>query len=101
MSLADELERLAGEATPGPWRVGLWGNGEHVPGLEHIFLDSIESTIQDVLAEDAALIVALRNALPTILSALREREAIASWVNEWRPELADAIRAGEHMKEQG
>src|SRR5690606_36143739 len=56
----DELRRLEAEATPGPWDVS---------GLTvyDTCMDSVASTHS---AADAALIVAMRNALPELLKAL-------------------------------
>ena len=77
-----ELEALAEKATPGPWHVqcgaigvnpwlacsnGTKGNGDYVRG--HCILNMVA---HDEREEDAALIVALRNNLPTILAALRQ-----------------------------
>jgi hypothetical protein len=107
MSLADELEKLAGEATGGQWVSNEIGGGafstfDHMPVLMG-------------KTHDVALACALRNALPAILSALREREAAAAWLrngayyghfigpatNAMHNRLADAIEAGEHMKGEG
>lgn len=78
--LADELERLATEIEPGPWRVtnsggkAAWIMSPH-PDLGSTGVCRMDWTRgPDSAANHAALIVALRNNLPAILSALRERE---------------------------
>lgn len=72
--LADELERLAKEATPGEWVVdgedghcGVY-HAENCDRLMDLGLSDVEPSDDEA---NAALIVALRNALPAILSALR------------------------------
>ena len=94
-NLSERLRALEAAATKGPWRAGLWGNGEHVPGLEHIFMDAAEITIQDVLSEDAALIVAMRNALPELLDTIDQQatriEALERQVEGLRDHLGIAI----------
>ncbi len=60
---ADELRRLLGEATPGPWtrdEYGLW--------------------VEDITDADAELVVALRNAAPALLDAWEERERLRETV---------------------
>lgn len=81
--LADELERLAKEATPGDWVVednrslndAFWIAAKH-PEVGRVSLAEIRNGCEEAseLGNDqanATLIVALRNALPEILSALR------------------------------
>jgi len=112
-SLANELEKLAGEATPGPWEA------TERSGYREILAPCADSdwygrpkthavayidTEIDEKSTDAALIVALRNNLPTILSALREREAVTNWLRGHSiagDHLASRIEAGEHMKGEG
>ena len=80
--LADELERLAKEATPGEWQAenaggrGSWiGNANHETSWAAMSCGNSDAEAE----ANAALIVALRNALPQILSALRgEAELKAS-----------------------
>ena len=68
-----ELRRLEAEATPGPWDVS---------GLTvyDTCMDGVASTHS---ASDAALIVALRNALPELLKAVEEatpsKEGLSPW----------------------
>jgi hypothetical protein len=86
VSLADELEKLAGEADLANWR--------------------------DKSSAERTLSRAVIANLPAIIQALREREAIVRWLRNdatraWgadpvpRDEIsfvADAIEAGEHLK---
>lgn len=102
-NLADELERLAKEATPGEWRE--WFTRRRSPEIytdgapAHSPNDLIGSTLRK---GDAALIVALRNALPAILSALRREEwqgiatALADVAAERRRQVAVEGWAPEH-----
>lgn len=82
--LAEELERLAAGATQGPWQADLhhtvesagrtygWlrGGNQLVP-LACVTL-GVEGVPQDEGRSNATLIVALRNNLPAILTALRD-----------------------------
>lgn len=70
----DELERLHEAATPSDWHVvPLAGNIEHsVVGMLGGYVSEICVTIPK---EDAALIVAARNALPGLIAAVREGRA--------------------------
>lgn len=91
--LAAELARLDGEATKGPWRVvGLPWNDAHAwinagsedPHVGHPVCDfSIQADDEtgdpetaENMDEDAALTVALRNAVPLIVAALELCEAM-------------------------
>ena len=72
--LADELERLAKEATPGEWVAENRGGRGSWIGNTSAAKDwaAMSCGNSDAEAEaNATLIVALRNALPEILSALR------------------------------
>lgn len=136
-SLANELEKLAGEATPGPWayrpdQYDDWGVVKSPPerpdgfeydlrcvlaqfrdpkALDDETLSAHRAAKTDPWAANAQLVVTLRNNLPAILGALREREAVVAWLRSggftrdfgipWRENLADAIKAGEHMKGEG
>lgn len=57
-ALVGELEALAEKATPGPWEWDAWSREKAIPCFE-------------MTPENVALIVTLRNNLPTILTALR------------------------------
>ena len=86
-TLADELERLGKEATPGEWSCvdNSWEfstiydpNGSvlaSVP-IHSLTTEETQDQYEPIKEANAALIVALRNNLPTILSALREREEV-------------------------
>lgn len=82
-----ELERLAGEATPGPWVVAWNGDGKVsgvTPALDAVhdgevfFAKNLE---RDGLARDCAYIVAACNAVPELVAEikrLREYEAFVT-----------------------
>ncbi|MFZ2252648.1 MAG: hypothetical protein WAW13_00570 [Minisyncoccia bacterium] len=108
--LADELEGLAKDATAGPWnnherRTIRSAGGPVIASVTNMACSSAyplsETKSHIALAErDADLIVALRNRLPAILSALRSagkmREALeglyeACMAADERAELADEI----------
>lgn len=99
-NLADELERLAKEATPGEWRE--WFTRRRSPEIytdgapAHSPNDLIGSTLRK---GDAALIVALRNALPAILSALRREEwqGIETHDGTCFPVLVSRVEPGLHV----
>lgn len=96
-ALADELERLAKEATPGEWKIttclDYWIEHKQEPeeadrdfrGIAHFGDISWPNMAarQGEWEANARLIVALRNNLPTIISALRERQGdLWSWLAE-------------------
>lgn len=59
-----ELERLAAEATPGPWRMSMSGCGANATtGQVEFFV------------ENAAFIAASRSAVPKLIAMVRERDA--------------------------
>ena len=86
--LADELEALAKDATPGPWSYEKdfegssmgWVDGPKRPREGKFPLCGL--TLFDVCGDfgeqeiNASLIVALRNALPEIIAALRQPDAV-------------------------
>ena len=74
--LSEQLRELASKATPGPW-----GHSETDIGTINGWLEPDEyrpivhcSGTVDDWANNSDLIVALRNALPTIITALQEME---------------------------
>lgn len=72
MTLADRIAALAETATAAPWE-------KRVAGIEgDVWIAATgpwyRPSLSDKADEDAALIVALRNALPVILEALRAYE---------------------------
>ena len=81
--MVERLERLEREATAAPWEV-MFGHLCTHPGIEAptvrfsvVVYGSPDDPTDEVgvqKMEDAALIVAMRNDLPTLLSQLRERE---------------------------
>lgn len=71
-AVAEELERLAALATPGPW----CGYSEPDVGLPYgLFAGIVEQSgfiqMEPLTPLDIDLIVALRNNLPTIIAALK------------------------------
>jgi len=88
MTLLTQLEELAGKATPGSWDIApyyigtgpdevcrgmLVNDGDWPIGI----ISENDPPLDDTLSHDLSLIVALRNNLPTILSALK--------AVEWQP----------------
>jgi len=74
MTLHATLKSLAEVATPGPWRA----DGTDLIDVDDSLIASVwEADCDDEQSDNARLIVALRNALPTILAALE--------AYEWRP----------------
>jgi hypothetical protein len=72
--LADEIERLADGVTPGPWAVEPEAIVTRDPveiGYERRMIADLRYFTIPHVDDNAALIVALRNNLPAILSALR------------------------------
>ena len=72
MTLSQTLRELAGKATRGPW------HGTALDQCVQIYSDSFDylGETRDYHGDDAALIVALRNNLPTILAALETAEDV-------------------------
>lgn len=105
------LERLEREATAGPWetadkydqtivRPGFTRKGDGTPKRKRD-RDSRVVSIENSAAcgdpecctdhwtlnlspQDAALIVAMRNALPDLLAAAKEHAAVRAWCKKWR-----------------
>ena len=77
-----ELRRLLDEATPGPWHAWDRGIGYEVhTEVEHnpIRCDPLNSGFRETFGgTDAQLIVAAVNALPALLDAAAERDALAA-----------------------
>ena len=70
----EELRALLAKATPGPWEVDyLDKNGQRVIRQEHIeiatFWHHSVGSIEKEMEANAALVVAMRNALPDLLDA--------------------------------
>jgi len=102
--LADEIEALAKEATPGPWGLRVGGNyaddvwvasDAERPWESHMALKlwsrtmgrgdyEIGSPEHKAAIANAAMIVALVNNAPAIVSALRERDALKEEVERLR-----------------
>lgn len=75
----EELRALLAKATPGPWEVDyLDKNGQRVIRQEHIeiatFWHHSVGSIEKEMEANAALVVAMRNALPDLLDAAERAE---------------------------
>ncbi len=96
-----ELERLEKAATPGPWSE--YGRpqptyaveidlapadeeGTSTPVLKFCYFGQVDNGFAD-----AEFVVAVRNALPSLLAELRELRAFKARVEGYRKRLADAI----------
>lgn len=100
-----ELERLNQEADEGPWSVlGGGGDGLEILGPpEEGHEDAIIFSDASAVPENAALVVAARNALPRLLAELRElREAVASLrlalARDFTPARIEERRAAEGLE---
>jgi hypothetical protein len=87
-NLADELDQLDKAATPGPWRTGrgpaigeVWADRDPA-GWDSFLVASTKTRLNPDPGEaalfDAELIVAIRNALPSILASLTQHERLRS-----------------------
>ena len=75
--LADELEALAKDATPGPWRHELEGSStSRIRGADDPNFSRMAAVIMDRGEANAELIIALFNNLPIIITALRQPDAV-------------------------
>lgn len=79
----EELRRLTREATPGPWKWG-WTTDLTSPPTKRFTKDSY--TVEPAVCatsrlkggfDDAALLVAMRNALPALLDRMEKLERVA------------------------
>lgn len=99
----DELERLLAEATPGPWHLP---GGARLQGVVSAMIGERDAQVADASGEapqhdsagrdvvavqraNAILIAAMRNALPELLAAARERDALRQRVSDLRFALGD------------
>jgi len=103
----NELERLEKSATPGPWE-GPWGDTHTVAAFEgelneHSLTNDPRGdafpVTQYTQPNDAALIAALRNALPELLRRLRAAEADAEryrWLRDtgWPEAIKEGLMLG-------
>lgn len=76
--LIAELTRLEKEASPSPWTWGASYLCSKQPGEEYQHLAAALHSDGEQWCADAALIVAMRNALPQILKALEREKKLAS-----------------------
>lgn len=86
-----ELERLLAKATPGEWIAQGWGDGSTPDGVTNIFNHDAEVLLMECLpVDDAALIVALRNAAPSLIATAHEVEGLRA-ENARLRETVDAV----------
>ena len=71
----DELRRLLDEATPGPWKA----EGSQVRGPDRVLVAAAREHSTTVDRPDALIIAAAVNALPALLDAAAERDALCTW----------------------
>ena len=93
-----ELRRLLERATPGPWHAWDRGIGYEVhTEAEHnpIHCVSLNSEFRETFrGTDARLIAAAVNALPALLDAAAERDALAADADKWqRAAKVERVRA--------
>lgn len=103
--LADTLEGLGAKATPGPWQVE-YADGYitgHITSPQHSYAGNTASRTDSIFdensltADDAEFVIALRNALPSIVTALRayaEREENGGEMKLTREKIAGAVARG-------
>lgn len=112
----DELERLAAQATPGPWVANNWGRVWYTPtpDSKRLVCDTMRNTVKNPKSwrANARLIAAMRNAVPELIARVRELERHNAGLEarlrylkeeldtlEW--ELNDIKRGFEAAKEAG
>lgn len=110
VSAAEKLKALDGAATPGLWEVDTSAEeldivirGEHAVGIHYWHLAGPMTMGEDAAMEvkeralaDAAVIAALRNALPQIVAVVEAAEIVGKWPPENRydyPPLKAALAA--------
>lgn len=92
------LEKLLTAATPGPWRIAdMWGYASETIAAGHAAqyvavaeMGNDGEPRHGRERDDAALIVAAVNALPTLLSTIRDLEARVEAMREALKNLVDA-----------
>jgi hypothetical protein len=74
----DELERLAAQATPGPWVANNWGRVWYTPNTDskRLVCDTMRNTMRNPKRwrANARLIAAMREALPELIARVRKLE---------------------------
>jgi len=100
--MIERLERLERGATPGPWEV-MFDYLDARPGIEAptvgfsvVIYGSPDDPTDEVgvqKMEDAALIVAMRNDLPALLSQLREQRDRTSYWETLHDERVESLEA--------
>ncbi len=107
--LENELRELAEKATPGDWWVDGPPNNQIIwsaPEIRVCFMSHSDGKDSERDIATAALIVALRNSLPTILAALAERdkmrealEALVQQCHDCEKELTESYYGTEFTGE--
>lgn len=73
-----ELERLAAQATPGPWMANNWGRVWYTSNHDskRLVCDTMRNTVRNPKSSraNARLIAAMRNAVPELIARVRELE---------------------------
>lgn len=108
-SLIETLEQLEREATPGPWHVQEYGDFDtpalvvHSSDENRVCFMATPGSHGDPakIAAGADLIVSLRNHLPSILSALKERERLRETLEACRHFIAGEYCSDEAAAMQG
>lgn len=88
----EELERLAAQATPGPWAANNWGRVWYTSNhnSKRLVCDTMRNTVRNPKSwrANARLIAAMRNAVPELIARVRELEAENA---DLRNQLRDAL----------
>lgn len=100
----DKLEALDKAATPGPWRTSMSGysiksDDENLPivACVHGGMDASDAQLE-TFQDNAALISAMRNALPALLQAARERDEAVRLLRWWN-DGSSIDNVAEHAEE--
>lgn len=105
-SVIERLRRLEKEATKGPWHSGMAcapdehpENWDKYSAIEQDSTGAILDGFECVADSDAALIVAMRNALPLLLRVAEAAERMTpgsdnwAWSDSMMADLHEAVRA--------
>ena len=86
----EELERLAAQATPGPWAANNWGRVWYTSSHDskRLVCDTMRNTVRNPKSwrANARLIAAMRNSVPELIA---ENRALQERVRELEAENAD------------
>lgn len=93
----EELERLAAQATPGPWTANNWGRVWYTPNSDskRLVCDTMRNTVRNPKKwrANARLIAAMREALPELIAenrALREKVQALEEHKKWLAGYAES-----------